>query len=268
LNPAWLVRNVTMSWRRRAGVPDFARRVLFTYAHRLPWLRKRDWTIGFRYPESVGNIRLLLRHHAGSDLFILSEVFEHEYYRLPLTRPPATILDLGANIGLTAIYFGRLFPRAELACVEPVPDNLRLLRRNLVLNSVRAKVVPAAVDVRDGLVTIELQTRNSEHKVVAAATQSARPTIEVAGMSVPTLLRQLAWDRIGLLKVDIEGHEAALLAADCDWLARVDAMCIECHDGFGDADLRILSKRFGFCEPQRLPGIWFMQRPASDAPTT
>jgi FkbM family methyltransferase len=259
LNPAWLIHNVATSWRHCAGLSDFARRLLLTYAHRLPLrVRRHDWTIGFCY-----HIQLMLRDNAGSDLFILSEVFEHEYYRLPLARPPTTVLDLGAHIGLAAVYFGRLFPDAAIACVEPVPDNLRLLRQNLALNAVHATVVPAAVDASDGQVTIELQARDSEHKVVAAAAQSSRPTIAVTSRSVSTLLRQLTWDRIGLLKIDIEGHETALFAADCHWLARVDAMCIECHDGFADADLQMLAKRFGFCEPQRLPGTWFMQRPAT-----
>ena len=70
---------------------------------------------------------------------------------------------------------------------------------------------------------------------------------------------------IDLLKVDIEGHEAALFAGDCAWLYRVDAMCIECHEGFEQAELWRLAKRFGFAPPQRLPGTWFMSRSATHA---
>src|SRR5262245_22207843 len=106
-------------------------------------MRTKELTIGFRYPEPIGNIQLLLRANVGSDGFIHGEVFEHEYYRLPLLAPPKTILDLGANIGLTAVYFSRLFPMAALACVEPVPENLRVLARNLELNAIRATVIPA-----------------------------------------------------------------------------------------------------------------------------
>jgi FkbM family methyltransferase len=265
LNPIWLVRNAGASWRYRASLGDFMRRMLLTYSQRLPrWARRREWTIGFRYPRPIGNIRLLLRDNAGSDLFIHSEVFEHEYYRVPLARAPATILDLGANIGLTTVYLSRLFPGAKLACVEPVPESLRLLARNLELNTVRADVFAAAVDTRDGAMVMALQARDYEHKIAATPVRSSRPTLEVAGMSVPTILRALAWDRIGLLKVDIEGHEAALFARECEWLYRVDAMCIEWHHHFAETDLNRLANQFDFAAPQRLPGVWFMGRLATN----
>ncbi len=261
LNPRWLIHNIATSWRHRASLADFVRRVLLLYSSRLPrFLRPADWIIGFRYRAPIGNVRLLLRDNGGSDLFIHSEVFEHEYYRVPLARPPATILDLGANIGLAAIYFSRLFPGAELACVEPIPANLRLLAHNLRLNDTRAAVIPAAADANDGRVTMEMHVRDHEHKIATAGAGSSRPTLDVEAISVPTILRRLGWDRIGLLKVDIEGHEAALFTRNCDWLSRVDAMCIECHDGFGDADLAALARQFGFAEPRRLPGTWFLSR--------
>ncbi len=264
MNPAWLIRNVATAWHYRAGLADFTRRLVLAYSAKLPRrVRRPEWTIGFRYPVPIGNVRLLLRDNGGSDLFIQSEVFEHEYYRLPLARLPTTVLDLGANIGLSAVYFGRLFPEADLACVEPIPDNLRLLARNLALNAIPATVIPAAVDASDGRVVMELQGRDYEHRIVLPSRCSSRPMLEVDAISVPTILRRLSWGRIGLLKVDIEGHEAALFARDCGWLDRVDAMCIECHDGFNDGQLAGLAKRFGFTVPQRLPGTWFMMRRAS-----
>ena len=266
MSPSWLIHNVAAAWRYRASLADFARRLLLVYSHRLPRrMRRQDWTIGFHYPNPIGGIKLLLRDNAGADLFILSEVFEHEYYRLPLTRAPATILDLGANIGLTTLYFARLFPDAAIACVEPAVDNLRVLTQNLSLNTVLATVVPAAIDIHDGQIKLELQERDYGHKVVAAPGRSGRPTIDVPALSVPTLLRQLGWDRIGLLKIDIEGHEAALFSADCEWLARVDALCIECHHTSGAADLHDLARRFVFSKPRLLPGTWFMHRVTSNA---
>jgi FkbM family methyltransferase len=240
--------------------------MLWTYSARLPavW-SPRAWTIAFHYPAPIGKIQLLLRANAGADAFVHSEVFEHRYYRLPLVGPPATILDLGANIGLTTVYFARMFPAARLACVEPVPGNVRLLEKNLMLNDVSATVFPAAIDPTDGAVLMELDGRDYGHKVAVDGADHSTATLPVRAMSVPTILASLKWDRIGLLKVDIEGHEAALFSGNCDWLARVDAMCIECHGGFGDAELAELATRFGFAPPQRLKGTWFMGRTAIDA---
>jgi FkbM family methyltransferase len=240
---------------------DFARTLLWIYSAKLPErLRSQEQTIGFSYPLPVGNIRLLVRSNAGSDSFIHGEVFGHEYYRLPLAKPPTTILDLGANTGMTAVYFGRIYPQAELACVEPIPRNLRVLERNLELNAIRAEVIPAAVDAKDGYVAMQLDPMDYGHKVAASGASPLHETVEVEAISIPTILQRLGWARIGLLKVDIEGHEKILFSTDCEWFSLVDAMCIECHDGFGEYDLQRLAERFGFLPPERLPGIWLMTR--------
>jgi len=221
----------------------------------------REWIIGLRYPPPIGDIRLLLRGNGGADAFTRSEVFEHQYYRVPLATPPATILDLGANIGLSAVYFSRMFPGARLACVEPVPDNIRLLVRNLELNGIQAEVISAAVDVDDGKVTMERNARYYGHRVATTSRHSSAAYFEVPAIGVGSILQRLGWSRIGLAKMDIEGHERRLLSENCDWLHLVDAMCLECHDEFGAAELTQLAARFQFDAPQRLPGaIWFLRR--------
>lgn len=257
-----LTANAKAAWARRAGPGDFVRRMMLVYSGHLPSVFvRREWTIGCNYPRPIGRLQLCLRSNNGADAFVHSEIFEHEYYRLPFRAAPRTILDLGANTGLSAIYFARLFPDAELACVEPAPDNLRVLNKNLELNGVHAVVIAAAVDAADGRTRLELGERDYGHRIVARSSGGSRPTLDVEAVSVPTVLGRLSWERIGLLKVDIEGHEAVLFARDCDWLDRVDAMCIEWHVEGGPEHLAALAERFGFAAPCRLPGnIWLLTR--------
>jgi FkbM family methyltransferase len=230
------------------------------YVERLPkQLRATEQIIGFRYPLPVGLVRLLVRANHGSDSFVFGEVFEHEYYRVPLQSPPRTILDLGANAGFSSVYFARQYPNACIVCVEPVPSNVRVLVRNLELNGVNAVVIPAAVDVNDGRVMIELGTMDYGHKI-SSSPANDKTTLEVEAVSIPTIVRRLGWNRIGLLKMDIEGHERSLFSEQCDWLRLVDNMCIECHNGFTERDLRMLAERYFFRPPRALPGIWFMSR--------
>jgi FkbM family methyltransferase len=256
-----LRENAAVAWSRRAGTADFLRRLAWLYADKMPaTLDPREWIIRFRYPLPIDGVRLHLRSNNGSDAFVHSEVFEHQYYRLPLRFAPATILDLGANIGLSAIYFARCYPGSRIACVEPVPENLKFLIRNLRDNAVAADVIAAAIDAKDGVVAIERGVADYGHKI--AAVPAAPGALEVASVSVPSILRRLGWDRIGLLKIDIEGHENVLLSKACDWLQDVDALCLEYHHHFAEAELGRLAQRFGFLPPQRLPGdIWFLTRP-------
>ena len=101
-------------------------------------------------------------------------------------------------------------------------------------------MIAGAVDVKDGRVLMELGTADYGHKI-ATSQINQRPIIEVEALRVGTIIRRLGWDRIGLLKIDIEGHESALFSADCEWLNLVDNICIECHHEFTERDLRMLA---------------------------
>lgn len=257
----WLGLNFANAWRYRQTFLDAVARLYFTYQHRLPKsLRKRELVIGYRYAAPIGTLQLLMRANGGADGFIHSEVFEHQYYDLQLGETPLTILDLGANVGFTAIYFGRLYPQARIACVEPVPLNLRSLKRNLQMNQVQAEVIEAAVDTNDGMVSMQLLPADYGHKVIDSIEGTrGSEVIDVPAICIPTLLHRLCWDRIDLLKIDIEGHEKILFSDKCEWLSVVETICIECHDGF-ETHLPAVAKNHGFDEPVRLPGIWLLRR--------
>jgi FkbM family methyltransferase len=225
------------------------------------WITGRH-QINFKYASPIDKITLYVRDNGGSDAFIFSEVFDRCYYDLHLPFQPKTILDLGANAGFTTIFFARQYPSAEIACVEPVPDNVELLRKNIELNYVQAQVFPSAISVTDGSLEMELDVNDYGHKVagIEYGKKFAGKTIQVEALSIPTLLNKLGWSRISLLKVDIEGYEAILLKECCDWLSIVDAICIECHEGYGEGDLQDLAKQWGFSSPQLLPGTWLLLR--------
>lgn len=262
MNPLWIIRNIRRAvtvcptWRDRIHLLRLA------YSSKLPrWLRPpQDQPISFRYRFPIGDLKVVQRDNAGSDSFIFGEVFDHCYYDVELQSEPRTILDLGANAGYTAIFFARKFRNAAIACVEPMPNNIAVLRENLLLNGIDAIVFDAAVAVTDGPIYMEMNANDYGHRVVDADMQTVGPQITCVGISVTSLMEQLGWKRIGLLKIDIEGYERFLLKENCGWLRQVDAMCIECHPGYSEADLHELATEYGFCQPIKLPGIWLLRR--------
>jgi hypothetical protein len=122
-----------------------------------------------------------------------------------------------------------------------------------------AEVIEAAVDTKDGMVSMQLMPADYGHKVISSMGTRSNGVIDVPAISIPTLLRKLSWDRIDLLKIDIEGHEKVLLSDKCEWLQVVETICIECHDGF-EMDLPTVAEKHGFAKPIRLPGIWLLRR--------
>lgn len=238
----------------------------------LYWLYARDSADGqntprlrrlaFRYPPPVGDITVQVRSNHGADAFVFGEVFEHRYYDLPLTRAPGTILDLGANVGFASLFLGRKYPQAEIACVEPVDSNFRLLCANLALNHINAAVFEAAAGISDGFMEMTLDAFDYGHKIVGIdfGKTIAGRLIRVESLSVPTLLQRLKWARVELLKIDIEGYEGVLLAQNRDWLWNVDQICIECHENYGESDLIAVARDFGFSSPRKASGLWLLER--------
>jgi FkbM family methyltransferase len=263
INPWFFAQNLCKSWQVCPTWPDRWSRMRWLYSDKFPpRLQARRRRIHFRYAPPIGDLSVLVRDNHGSDAFIFGEVFDHRYYDLPLPFQPRTILDLGSNAGFTVLYFARVYPQARIACVEPIADNLALLRENLAANHVSAEVFAAAVAVDDGRLTMTTDAHDYGHKVsgIAYGPQVVGQTVDVEALSIPTLMKRLGWDRIDLLKIDIEGYEGVLLKEKCDWLSGVDAMCIECHEGYGEKDLRALAETYGFQPPRLLPGTWLLVR--------
>src|SRR5258708_8147332 len=67
---------------------------------------------------------------------LLDEVWKKRTYYVDLETNTPYIIDAGAHIGLTTLYLHSLYPQATFLCVEPNPENLLLLRKNLAENNV------------------------------------------------------------------------------------------------------------------------------------
>ncbi|WP_157747635.1 FkbM family methyltransferase [Cohaesibacter sp. ES.047] len=52
----------------------------------------------------------------------------------------AIILDIGANIGNHAVYWGRHTHAKHIYCFEPVPETFSILERNVALNALEGRV--------------------------------------------------------------------------------------------------------------------------------
>jgi FkbM family methyltransferase len=270
MNLSALFQNYLHAKRVCRHLEDQFKFLYWLYSKSVPFGPQGNLRLQVRLSPPVGDATLTVRCNGGSDAFIFSEVFQHRYYDFDLATPPVTVLDLGANIGLAALFFARKYPQARIACVEPIPGNLAILQANLDSNGVSAQVFAKAVTVDDQSALMLMSKTDFGHKVSGVYNGpfvGTGATLQVDGISVPTLLKELAWERIGLLKVDIEGYESILLRERYEWLERVDAICIECHGEFDINDLREVAQRFGFAPPRQLAGIILMVKEPSQLTT-
>jgi FkbM family methyltransferase len=155
-------------------------------------------------------------------LAFIYATYEYDVDFSPLTTVNS-ILDLGANVGLGAIYLaGRLSPET-LVCVEPSPDTFRRLQENLRRNLPTALAINAAAVGREG------SYQMVDGKESAGFSRVVRGEGEIEGLTVDQILARAGLDSVDLMKVDIEGSEAAIFEQAEEWGARVGAILGEVH---------------------------------------
>ncbi len=175
-----------------------------------------------------------------SDASVLRQVFagrsydlarfpQHARVRAAMERIVAAgkrpvIVDAGANIGASAVWFALRYPEAMVVAVEPDPSNLEIARRN-VARFANIVLAPAAIGGQSGLAN-----------VVTQGSGEATRTERGSGGETPILTiadaKALAGPGAELLavKVDIEGFEADLFAHNLEWIDEISALMIELHD--------------------------------------
>lgn len=167
----------------------------------------------------LGGRRIVGRLDAG-DIQSFREVLIEEVYRFPGEITPDTLLDIGANIGLTSLYYAEQYPLLAVVAVEPDPRNASLARRNLASVNA-AEVVEAAVSSCAGEVAFASGPESTLGRV------DPNGNMRVQAVTMGDLLDRLPGQRADLVKIDIEGGEGQLFSENCGWLDRVSSIIIE-----------------------------------------
>lgn len=175
-----------------------------------------------------GGKTLTLRAHS-RDIDIFEQIFVMRDVAISLDREPMLIIDAGAHVGCSAMFFAARFPRAKIIAVEAERRNFEQLAKNMSALP-QAKSVHAAV--WGSRTTLMLADPNEENWTFRVQPGAKPAGVEVPAITINDLLDQSAEATIDLLKLDIEGAEKDVLSApDADrWLARTRTLMIELHD--------------------------------------
>lgn len=164
-----------------------------------------------------------------------------------LADPALLSLDVGANIGvMTGLLAGR---SGEVWAFEPNPAVVGRLRGNVGRFAGRPGFAPAtvfdlALSDADGEATLETPADSAGNHGLGRLAAPGTAGVRVRTARLDPLL---AGREVGVMKLDVEGHELAVLAGAADALAagRVRAVVFEDHDGPDSPVGRFLAG-FGF----------------------
>jgi FkbM family methyltransferase len=195
--------------------------------------------------ESAGAKRPFFFRKGTSDEAVLTQVFRHWHYRMDDwarhleikavieqrladgQRP--LIVDAGANIGASAVFFLLKIKSAKVIAIEPQAENFALLKRNL--EGLNAECLEAAVGASAGQAVIEDPGQGhwgyrTKEAPVDGAVARAVPIV-----TIDDIYARMAPDLYPLIvKVALEGAEKNLFGTATDWVARTPIIFLEPHD--------------------------------------
>jgi FkbM family methyltransferase len=144
------------------------------------------------------------------DLEVWRDVFADGDYDAALPEDPRVIFDLGAHVGLSALYYALKYPEARVYAFEAEPSNAALLAENLAPLE-NAFAFPYAICGSDRPVTLHVHERSVSHSLVERSASGRE--VEVSGRGLDSLMDELGLERVDLIKFNIEGVEFETLGA-------------------------------------------------------
>lgn len=196
--------------RRMAGLGanPFAKLVvaklyLYYYASQLLGLPVIPWTLHLRVNGKACHMQV----RAWSDFWVIKDILLDQEYAVALAPPVRTVIDLGGNIGITAIFFATCYPEAQIHVVEPNPSAFAQLVQNTKpfgnVHAYQLAIADAAATM-----TLYVGKHNAGASFSPRTPQDVR--IDVPTESLDGFLRRIGVSEIDLLKFDMEGAERYL----------------------------------------------------------
>jgi FkbM family methyltransferase len=164
------------------------------------------------------------------DYGIFYQIFLYEEYAaLKKLKDPKLIVDCGAYVGYSSIYFLNKYPHARIVAVEPDSENFKCCQKNLSFFADRVSLFRSAIwSYQIGLVVCQEDLKNSNSIQVRPCNEGEIP--DIYATDINNLLKTSGFDRIDLLKMDIETAESIVFAENYqNWLDKVDNIVIELH---------------------------------------
>ncbi len=180
------------------------------------------------------------------DEFVYKEIFINKQYYIPKEKPsrlieyfekykigePKVIVDIGANIGLSCLYFHSLYPNSEIYAVEPEIDNFEMLK----LNTKNLKIHNYNMAIWRENEQAYIQDK-SEFMTKKGKLNTARYTInansgrKISSTTMLNFFKECNLDFVDILKVDIQGSEIEVFDEQSyEWLKKVRILFVEQHD--------------------------------------
>ena len=200
----------------------------------------------------------------GVGAMTIAEYFSPYSAIMPPTLPafyPKVIYDLGANVGVSSLFFASLYPKASIYGFEPLPENLEVCLLNYRGIANKSQVFPWAIGSKTGQATFDCKNDSRGGRLETAHHDpNLRTTsqIPVKIISVADLIDHEGLPAPDFLKIDVEGAECDVLEGLKGYANSVKLIYLETHGEKlrHDCFLWLEGHQFQICQGADQTAIW------------
>lgn len=175
-----------------------------------------------------------------TDLSIFYQVFFNQCYNIPFQFNPGVIVDAGANIGLSSVFFANKFPEAQIFALEPEHENFKLLEKNVAPYS---KIIPLNTALWNEEGSLIVQDIGLGESGFVTQRDSNKGKV-VNAVTIDSLMQKYQLDAVDILKIDVEGSEYEIFNDSKKWIDKIKCSIVETHDSFKPGSSKAVFKAF------------------------
>ena len=146
------------------------------------------------------------------------------YKHLKETGQTPLIVDCGANIGLSALYFLGEFPESKIVAIEISKENCHQILENVKSNRTVSVLQNAVACRADRYQFVDPALGENGFRAVASEDG------DLLGVTIDSIVEANSEYTPFVIKIDIEGGESDLFSQNIDWLDKFPVIIIELHD--------------------------------------
>lgn len=197
----------------------------------------------------VGEGTKFFAHPDISAIDCLREIFGNNVYeKYWSAKDGDVVIDIGANVGIFTVKVGEKLNKGLIVAIEPSPQNIELLKKNLRLHNLSSViVVPKAVGNFRGKSKFLITPVSGQHRFYSKTVEKSEEInkiIEVDTVLLDDIVKELKIKVIDFLKIDVEGAELDVLKGAKESLKFTKNIAMELHyEGEGEEVRRFLEER-------------------------
>ncbi len=198
---------------------------------------------------------IAMRDYKHSDILVYDQVFIEEQYKIVLNilsqynTSVFNIIDAGSNVGYTSLYFAKYLTNVKIIAIEPSPENVAILKKNIELNNLENFIT-----IKEMALSNDSTKKFENSQDYRDKSDWSNTTIEdcngkINSITINEIILNEKWKYIDFLKIDIEGYEKELFKSGSNmcFLKYTKIIAIEVHEDVmskSELELILISHNF------------------------